>query len=47
MSTAFVDGDLVGFVTYSVIDLSGEAPAASTKQDQVIGLLRIVHDRLT
>jgi hypothetical protein len=47
VSTGFVDGDLVGFVTYSVIDLSGEAPTASTRQDQVIELLRLVHDRLT
>jgi hypothetical protein len=47
VSTAFIDGDLVGFVSYSVIDLSGEAPDASTKEDQVIELLRIIHDRLT
>jgi len=47
VSTGFVDGDLVGFVTYSVIDLSGEAPEASTKQAQVIELLRLMHDRLT
>lgn len=47
VSTAFIDGDLVGFVSYSVIDLSGEAPDASTKRAQVIELLRLVHDRLT
>jgi len=47
VSTGFRDGELVGFVTYSVVDLSGTGPNAADRQDQVIDLLRLVHDRLT
>jgi hypothetical protein len=45
VSTGFVDGDRVAFVTYSVIG-TGDAPDAMTKRDQVIDLLRLVHDRI-
>lgn len=47
VSTGFRDGELVGLISYSIIDLSGTAPEASSRQDQVIELLRLVHDRLT
>lgn len=47
LDTAFIDGDLVGFVSYTVIDLSGGGADPSAKRDQVIELLRLVHDRLT
>jgi hypothetical protein len=47
VSTGFRDGDVVGFVSYSVIDLSGTVPDAASRQDQVVDLLRLVHDRLT
>lgn len=47
VSTAFVDGDLVAFVTYSIIDLSGTGPDSWAQKDQVVDLLRLVHDRLT
>lgn len=45
VSTGFRDGDLVAFVTFSVIG-TGDAPDSITKKDQVIALLRLVHDRL-
>ena len=47
VSTGFRDGELVGLVSYSIIDMSGEAPDAAGRQDQVVELLRLVHDRLT
>ena len=47
LDAAFIDGDLGGFVSYSVIDLGGEAPDAPSRRDKVIGLLRLAHDRLT
>jgi len=46
VSTGFRDGDLVAFLTFSVID-TGEAPDSITKKEQVIDLLRLVHDRLS
>ena len=45
VSTGFKDGDRVAFVTYSVIG-TGDAPDSITKKDQVIDLLRLVHDRV-
>jgi hypothetical protein len=45
VSTGFRDGDVVAIVTFSVIG-DGSAPDALTKKDQVIDLLRLVHDRL-
>jgi hypothetical protein len=45
VSTGFKDGDLVAIVTFSVIG-DGSAPEPITKKDQVIDLLRLVHDRL-
>jgi len=45
VSTGFKDGDRVAFVTFSVIGM-GDAPDSITKKDQVIDLLRLVHDRV-
>ena len=45
VSTGFRDGDRVAFVTFSVIG-TGDAPDSITKKDQVIDLLRLVHDRV-
>ena len=45
VSTGFRDGDVVAIVTFSVIG-AGDAPDAITKKDQVIALLRLVHDRV-
>jgi hypothetical protein len=45
VSTGFKDGDRVAFVTFSVIGM-GDAPDSITKKDQVIALLRLVHDRV-
>jgi len=45
VSTGFRDGDRVAFVTFSVIG-TGSAPDSITKKDQVISLLRLVHDRV-
>jgi hypothetical protein len=45
VSTGFRDGDIVAIVTFSVIG-DGSAPDAITKKDQVIDLLRLVHDRV-
>jgi hypothetical protein len=45
VSTGFKDGDRVAFVTFSVIG-TGDAPDSITKKDQVIALLRLVHDRV-
>jgi hypothetical protein len=44
VSTGFRDGDRVAFVTFSVIG-TGDAPDSITKKDQVIAILRLVHDR--
>ena len=44
-STGFRDGDRVAFLTFSVIG-TGDAPDSITKKDQVIALLRLVHDRV-
>lgn len=44
-SAGFKDGDRVAFVTFSVIGM-GDAPDSITKKDQVIDLLRLVHDRV-
>ena len=44
-STGFRDGDRVAFLTFSVIGM-GDAPDSITKKDQVIALLRLVHDRV-
>jgi hypothetical protein len=46
VSTGFRDGDLVAIVTFSVIG-DGAAPDPITKKDQVIDLLRLVHDRVS
>ena len=45
VSTGFRDGDRVAFVTFSVIGM-GDAPDSITKKDQVIAILRLVHDRV-
>ncbi len=45
VSTGFRDGNVVAIVTFSVIG-AGDAPDAITKKDQVIALLRLVHDRV-
>jgi hypothetical protein len=45
VSTGFRDGDRVAFLTFSVIGM-GDAPDSITKKDQVIALLRLVHDRV-
>lgn len=44
VSTGFKDGDRVAFVTFSVIGM-GDSPDSITKKDQVIALLRLVHER--
>lgn len=45
VSTGFRAGDRVAFVTFSVIGM-GDAPDSITKKDQVIAILRLVHDRV-
>jgi hypothetical protein len=45
VSTGFKDEGWAVFVTFSVIG-TGDAPDSITKKDQVIALLRLVHDRV-
>jgi len=45
VSTAYIEGDRVVLLTFSVIG-AGDAPDSITKKDQVVDLLRLVHDRL-
>jgi hypothetical protein len=45
VTTGFRDGDRVAFVTFSIIG-TGDAPDSITKKDQVIAILRLVHDRV-
>jgi hypothetical protein len=45
VSTGALDGDLAIFADYSII--LGEPDAAIAKKDQVVELLRVIHDRLS
>ena len=46
MATGAVDGDLSMFVDFSII-LGGDEGEVAAKKDQVLDLLRLVHDRAT
>ena len=46
VSAGFLEGDLAVFVDFTVI-FPQEAPEAITKRDQVVELLRLVHDRIS
>ncbi len=45
-ATAFLDGDIAGFVDYSPI-VFGETDQVEPTEDQVIDILRRLHDRVT
>jgi hypothetical protein len=46
VSAGFLDGEVAGFVDFTVV-FPQDAPEAITKQDRVIDLLRLVHDRIS
>jgi hypothetical protein len=46
VAAGYVQGDVTVTIDYSVIDLSSEQPAAPAKKDQVVALLRQLHERL-
>ncbi len=46
ITSAFLDGDVAGFVSYAVIAL-GDSEQTIATEDQIIDLLRKLHDRAT
>lgn len=44
--TAFLDGDIAGFVSYAAIDF-GESDQVAATEDQVIDILRQLHNKVT
>jgi hypothetical protein len=45
VNVGFLDGETSGFLSWTAIDLSGDAPEAATKKDAVVELAETFHDR--
>jgi hypothetical protein len=46
VDAGYIEGDTVVFISYTVIDLSASEPQAPAKKDDVVAMLRTIHERM-
>lgn len=47
VDVGFLDGETSGFLSWTAIDLSGDAPDAASKKDTVVGLAQSFHEQVS